>query len=246
MTPLLKPARPSESTVMDSLPLLRRKGTAMGRLSSYDVWHTRYYSGATFTGDFEMPVIEGTDEVPERLVRFSDSRSRKRDDQYAWVVPYEHDVKLNCVWKNAFRYEPDLLDHPGIISWDFSMYRAMPFSLQLWNCFRGRLLGSLHERMGGKCIPNIRPTDTRSLLYMFDELPTGSTVAMGTAGNLRDKTDREMFELYVRETVKRLHPRNIVVYGNAPERIFYAALDAGIHVIAFPTRTQLAHELEMA
>ena len=45
---------------MDSLPLLRRKGAAMGRLSSYDVWHTRYYSGATFTGDFEMPVIEGS------------------------------------------------------------------------------------------------------------------------------------------------------------------------------------------
>lgn len=143
----------------------------MGKLSTYDVWHTRYYHGATFAGDFEMPVIQGTDEVPKRLVRFSDSKSRKRDDLSAWVVPYEHDVKLRCMWRNVFKYEPGLLEHPGIISWDFSMYRNMPFALQYWNCFRGRLIGSLHERMGGACIPNIRPADERSFAYAFDGLP---------------------------------------------------------------------------
>lgn len=213
----------------------------MGKLSTYDIWHTRYYDGATFAGDFEMPVIQGTDRVPERVVRFSDSKSRKRDDPGAWVVPYEHDIKLRCMWRNAFKYEPELLEHPGIISWDFSMYRRMPFGLQFWNCYMGRLLGSLHERLSGECIPNIRPTDSRSFAYAFDGLPTEATVAMGTAGNLKDADDRAVFQMYVAETVKRLRPKNIVVYGNAPEDVFHMALDAGVNVVAFPTQTQRVH-----
>lgn len=213
----------------------------MGKLSTYDTWHTRYYNGATFVGDFEMPVIQGTDKVPERLVRFSDSKSRKRDDTGAWVVPYEHDVKLRCMWNNAFKYEPGLLEHPGIISWDFSMYRNMPFGLQYWNCFRSRLLGSLHERLGGVCIPNIRPTDARSFSYAFDGLPLEATVAMGTVGNLAHPDDRTVFEMYVRETVKRLHPVNIIVYGDAPEAIFRSALDAGVNVVAYPTQTHTVY-----
>lgn len=213
----------------------------MSKLSDYDIWHTRYYNGATFAGDFEMPVIQGTDKVPERLVRFSDSKSRKRDDPDAWVVPYEHDTKLRCMWRNAFKYEPALLEHPGIITWDFSMYRCMPFGLQFWNCYMGRLLGSLHERLGGECIPNIRPTDSRSLVYSFDGLPTEATVAMGTAGNLKGIDDRAVFQMYVVETVKRLRPKNIVVYGDAPEDVFYVALDAGVNVVAFPMQTQRVH-----
>lgn len=46
----------------------RRRGVSMPNLASYDVFRTRYYAGATYDGDFEMPVIEGTDRVPERLV----------------------------------------------------------------------------------------------------------------------------------------------------------------------------------
>ncbi|MCC6108672.1 MAG: DUF4417 domain-containing protein [Denitrobacterium sp.] len=214
----------------------------MGKLESYDVFHSRYYKGATYSGNFEMPVIEGTDEVPRGVIRFSDSRSRKRDDSEAWVVPYEHDIKIERVWRNAFRYMDGLLEHPGIVSWDFSMYRVMPFALQYWNCFRGRLIGSLYERCGGKCIPNIRPSDPRSYKYVFDGLPTDATVAMGTVGNLRDSMDRRVFRSCVAETVRRLRPKNIVVYGDAPEGIFSPAFDAGVNVISFATRTQQAHE----
>lgn len=213
----------------------------MSNLTTYDTWHTRYYDGATFAGDFEMPVIQGTDRVPERLVRFTGSRSCKRDDPGAWVVPYEHDAKLERVWNNAFDYMPGLLEHPGIVTWDFSMYRNMPFPLQQWNCFRGRLLGSLYERLGGECIPNVRPTDSRSLAYAFDDLPTEATIAMGTTGNLSHPDDRMAFGMYVSEVVRRLRPANIVVYGDAPDDLFRTALDAGVNVVEFPTATQLAH-----
>lgn len=218
----------------------------MPNLASSDVFRTRYYAGATYDGDFEMPVIEGTDRVPERLVRFSDSRSCKRNDPSAWVVPYEHDVKLRPFWRNAFKYMDGLLEHPGIVSWDFSMYRKMPFGLQFWKCFRGRLLGSLYERCGGVCIPNVRPTDRRSLAYSLDGLPTEATIAMGATGALATAEDRSVFAMYVEETVRRLRPKNIVVYGPAPEDVFRAALEAGSNVVSYPTQTGFAHHRRVA
>lgn len=218
----------------------------MGNLDSYDIFHARYYAGATYAGDFEMPVIEGTDQIPEDLIRFSDPKSRKRNNPNAWVVPYEHDVKLRPFWRNAFKYMDGLLEHPGIVSWDFSMYRNMPFALQYWNCFRGRLLGSLYERCGGTCIPNIRPSDSRSLSYCFDGIPTEATIAMGTLGALSSPDDKRAFAMYVKETVRRLRPKNLIVYGVAPENIFYAAFDAGCNVISYPTQAEIIHGSRVA
>ena len=216
----------------------------MSNLSNYDIFHSRYYHGATYAGDFEMPVIQGTDQIPEQLVRFSDSKSRKRNDPSAWVVPYEHDIKLRPMWRNAFKYMDELLEHPGIVSWDFSMYRNMPFGLQYWNCFRSRLIGSLYERCGGTCIPNVRPSDFRSLRYSLDGLPTEGTIAMGTLGALGTPIDRENFTRYVNETVKRLRPKNIIVYGTAPDDVFYAALEHRTNVLSYPTQTSIAHRKE--
>ncbi len=213
----------------------------MSSLASYDIFHSRYYLGATYAGDFEMPVIEGTDQIPDHVLRFSDSKSHTRDDMGAWVVPYEHDIKLRPFWRNAFKYMDRLLEHPGIVSWDFSMYRNMPFALQYWNCFRGRLLGSLYERCGGICIPNIRPSDSRSFAYAFDGLPTEATVAMGTLGALNTGEDKLAFAMYVNEATKRLRPKNVIVYGEAPEEIFRSALDAGCNIVSFPSQTALVH-----
>lgn len=218
----------------------------MGNLANYDIFHSRYYTGATYVGDFEMPKIEGTDQVPDRLIRFSDAKSRKRDDLNAWVAPYEHDVKLRPFWRNAFKYMDSLLEHPGIISRDFSMYRNMPFALQYWNCFRGRLLGSLYERCGGFCIPNVRPSDRRSYSYNFDGLPTEATISMGTLGAISTPEDEAIFTTYVDETVKRLRPKNIIVYGVAPDEVFRTALDAGCNVVSFPTQSSIAHKQKRA
>ena len=202
-------------------------------LSKYDVFHSNYYHGARYAGNFEMPIIEGTDEVPDKLIRFSDDKSKRRDDQSAWVAPYEHDIKLEPMWHNAFRYMDRLLQHPGIISWDFSMYRIMPWGLQFWNCYRSRLIGSLYERCGGICIPNLRPRVLRGPVYDFDGLPTHSTIAMSTHGCIKHCDDRAVFTSYVEAMVPILHPKTIVVHGSAPDDVFRSAIEDGAHIIAF-------------
>lgn len=198
-----------------------------------DVWHTNYYVGANFTGMYDMPVLSGTKKIPKSLIRFSDAINSSNNSFGSWVVPYEHDVYLERFWNNAEKYLPRLLKYEGIISWDFSMYRNMPLSLQYWNCFRGRLLGGLYERNGGVCIPNIRPSDSRSLKFNLLGVPRNTTVAMSTVGNLENPEDKEYFKHYVAEVVKQLNPSCIVVYGNANSQIFSSAIKTGIPIVEF-------------
>lgn len=132
--------------------------------------------------------------------------------------------------------------HPGIISWDFSMYRVMPWGLQLWNCYRSRLLGSRFERCRGVCIPNLRPRTLRDPICDFDGLPMRSTVAMSTHGCIRHRDDREVFATYVSTMVPILHPKTIVVYGRAPSDIFESALENGIEIVTFQSDFARAHQ----
>jgi len=218
----------------------------MSSLAKYDIFHSSYYHGIRYAGDFEMPVIEGTDKIPQALQRFSDAKSRKRSDNGAWVVPYENDKALRPMWRNAWRYMDRMLEHPGMFSWDFSMYRVMPWGLQYWNCFRSRLLGALYEHCGGECIPNIRPADSRSLVYSLDGLPTEASVGMSTFGAIGTPEDRAIFTRYVSKATRILRPKNIIVSGNAPDDIFYPARAAGVNVVVFPNNFQQAHPRKKA
>lgn len=65
---------------------------------------------------------------------------------------------------------------------------------------------------------------------------------MGTLGALSSQEDKMVFAMYVDEAVKRLRPKNILVYGTAPERIFHAALEAGCNIISYPTQSAIAHK----
>ena len=47
--------------------------------------------------------------------------------------------------------------------------------------------------------------------------------------------------MQIRETVKRLRPKNIIVYGPAPYTIFHDAYDVGVNVVSFPSHTALVH-----
>ena len=61
----------------------------------------------------------------------------------------------------------------------------------------------------------------------------GKTIAVGTHGCIKKKADKEYFKNGLAELVKRLSPKNIIVYGAAPDSIFKPYRDMGINIIAF-------------
>ena len=109
----------------------------------------------------------------------------------------------------------------------------MPLVMQMWNTYRGRALAAWLQDNDVEVIPNIRFNDERTYGFCFDGIEKDKTVAVGTHGCIKKKTDKEYFKNGLNELVKRLSPKNIIVYGAAPDNLFKPYRDMGINIIVF-------------
>ena len=209
------------------------------RKSCKDVWNAFLVSMACYAGLFEFPVIKPSRQVPNRLIAFSKAVSCKDYDQ--WVHFYEDDYLFERIWRNPKRYLQILKRFNGVILPDFSVYRDMPFVVQLWNIYRSRAIGFWLQENGIEVIANIRFGDWRTFRCSCDGVPQGCTIAVGTHGTLRHSDDKGYFAEGLEVAVKRLRPSTIVVYGAAPESIFGAYREMGIEIVRFDSDFALAH-----
>ena len=113
-----------------------------------DVFHSYLVSDAIYDGILEIPVIEPTDRLPDRLISFS--KAMRTDDYDQWVHFYEDDGGFERVWNRPNYYLPQLKKFSGIITPDFSLYRDMPLVMQQWNTYRGKALGHWWQTQGMK------------------------------------------------------------------------------------------------
>ena len=78
-----------------------------------DVFNAFLVALATYAGFFEIPVIQPTSWVPNRLVPFSKAISCRDHDQ--WVHFYEFDHLFERLWRNPRRYLPILKRFNGAL-----------------------------------------------------------------------------------------------------------------------------------
>ena len=205
-----------------------------------DVFNAFLVSLAYYAGLFEFPVIEPTYWVPNRLISFSKAVSSKDYDQ--WVHFFEDDYLFERIWRNPKRYLEILMRFNGVILPDFSVYRDMPFVMQLWNIYRSRAIGCWLQRNGVKVIVNIRYGDRRTYRCCCDGISEGCTIAVGSHGTLKQSDDRRFFVEGLDGVVRRLKPQTIIVYGRAPESIFGKYKAQGISVVQFDSSFAVSHE----
>ena len=55
-----------------------------------------------------------------------------------------------------------------------------------------------------------------------------------------NRADRAIFKAGLAQTVQRLSPKNIIVYGAAPDDIFGTCIESGINVIPFESEISKA------
>ena len=201
------------------------------RNSCRDVFNAFLVSAAHYAGIFEFPVIQPTHWIPNRLIPFSRAVSSKDHNQ--WIHFYEDDCSFERLWRNPRRYLEVLKRFNGVILPDFSLYRDMPFVMQLWNIYRSRAIGCWLQANGIKVIANIRFGDWRTYHYCCDGISQGCTIAVGTHGTLKQKDDRRIFTEGLSVVVRQLKPSVIVVYGSAPDSIFGRYKAAGIRIVQF-------------
>ena len=201
------------------------------RKNCRDVFNSFLVRFAKYAGLFEFPVIKPTNSIPNRLIPFSKAKSSKDYDQ--WVHFYEDDYLFENLWDNPQKYLEVLKRFNGVILPDFSLYRDMPFVMQLWNIYRSRAIGCWLQRNGVDVIPNLRYGDKRTYKFCCDGICKGGTIAIGTHGTLKNKEDRRIFIEGLIVVIKIIRPNVIVVYGSAPDEIFSTYRDQGIRIIHF-------------
>lgn len=209
------------------------------RKSCKDVFNAFLVRFAIYAGIFEFPVIQPTNEIPNRLIAFSKAIGCRECD--AWVHFYEQDCQFERLWRNPKRYLPILKRYNGVILPDYSVYRDMPFVMQLWNIYRSRAIGYWLQEHGIKVVVNVRWGDKRTYRVCCDGAGKGGTIAVGSLGCLKSPEDRRHFIAGLAVIVNRLDPQAIVVYGSAPDGIFCKYRSAGIRIIQFDPEIATAH-----
>lgn len=204
------------------------------------VFNTDIIEGNTPAGSMELPTIMRSDALPDRLISF-DKAIRSADvDQ--WVHFFIHDYQFTRIIRDPWRYLPILQRFDGVISPDFSIFWNYPLYLQLQSVARSREIGSWLQRNGVPVLPCVRWGKKETYEFAFDGIEPGGTVAVGTAGCMREKESRKVFEKGFPEMLDRLRPERIIVYGSAKNQVFSIAEAGGIEIKAFQTSTSLAFE----
>ncbi|MCF0241491.1 MAG: DUF4417 domain-containing protein [Treponema sp.] len=231
----------------------QREKTA--RRNCHDIWWNAFMvQGARFDKKYDIPDCPTTaKDKPKTIRTYSEAKSihkkklAKGEKNYfvdAYVCFYEDDQNFDGTggiwfrWKYALRILPHFA---GIITPDFSTNRDFPYFLRGWNTYRMRAFGYWYGKLGYHVINNVRWNTKESWKWCFLGIPQNSIVCVGTvASNLKNVGHRPYFEEGLREMVRVLTPKTIIVYGSARYPIFDEIREMGIEVIPFISRTNAA------
>lgn len=242
MTSLKRTLRPSEELTLfpieiagrssrasfDEFPAVVPPATVRDRR---DVMNGRLLEGLTIVGYFGIPRILGCDEIPEKLVAFSEAVSKSRQpDPEAWVHFYEDDYRFTRFWAKPEKYFDRLAAFAGVVSPDHSLYRNMPMAQQIGHTYQNQLLGARLQADGVPVIANVRMSGPDSVPYALAGIPQRSTLALGLHGCTDDKVNRADVIQEIKMICDACEPTSLVVYGSAEHGVLDYPLANGVAV----------------
>ena len=180
-----------------------------------------------------FPILKPVDVKPTGgLQQFSEIQSHP--DYSCGVHFFIDDYRFERVWQSPEKYTEILERHPFVIQTDFSTYTDMPKIMQMWNKWRNHLLAWYWQNVCGmEVVPNVMFGDDSSFDWVFDGIPTESTVCISSVGVSRNKEWFSDFCKGLDITIERLKPKRILFYGTMPK-----GYDFGdIEVMAFKTNS---------
>lgn len=189
-------------------------------------------------GELGLPTILRSNASPNSLIPFDKAVASK--DHKAWVHFFIHDCRFSRLLKDPWRYLPILARCDGVISPDCSVFWDYPLYRQIRSIGQSREIGAWLQRNGIPVIPCMRWGKKETYSFAFDGVEAGGTIAVGTAGGMREKETRKVFESGFGPMLDAVAPRRIVVYGSRSSHVFNEAERAGIEIVQFDTETAKA------
>ena len=205
-----------------------------------DVFKSRLVKNAILTQQYGFPILKKCEIIPEDAISFVDALRTTKFENF--IHFYIHDEEFERVWRTPERYLPLFKKFSGVISTDFSLYRELPLSMQIWNTYRNRAIGYWLQQNGVDVIPNIRWGDERTYHFAFEGISKGGTVSVSTNGCIRDKLDRYYFNKGLAKMVEVIEPDVIVNYSYTPDDIFKKYKDDGIKIVHLKGRFEKMKE----
>ena len=194
-----------------------------------DVFKSGLVEGAHFSPVYEFPLLKRAIYKPEKAIPFDRATRSTMYDH--WIHFYIHDSQFERIWNNPKQYLSLLKRFAGVITPDFSLYRALPLAMQIWNTYRNRAIAYWLQSNGVNIVPNIRWGDERTYPFAFEGIEQGGTVAVSTNGCIQKKIDCDYFSKGLACMVETLRPKTIVNYSYAPADIFGTYEKQGIEII---------------
>ncbi len=212
-----------------------------------DIWWNAFMVKSCIKWENDIPFCPTNKiEIPKDLIHWRDAvtlynKMIKEDKNFkfdSYVCFYIDDYKfdgINGIWFNYNKAIEILKHFAGIISPDFSTYADFPVHLKNWNTYRMRAFGYWCAEQGINVINNVRWSPD-SLNICFSGIPKNSVICLGVvASGLKKRENLAEYEYYLKEMVKRLKPKIILVYGSAKYTFFKDLQNQGIVVKSYQT-----------
>lgn len=212
----------------------------------YDVFNAERLQGATFTGDFEFPVIRGIklDIIPNQIVSLD--KLNKNNCKGSLVHEYVDDFKYDRVYTRSNKYLTLLKQAAVVIGIDHSTYRDLPLSEQIHSIYLNRATDFWWQRNGIRVIPNVSCGNEKTYTCFCNGIEPGTTIAMSSSGNKGRAVDRRYFTECVRLAIHKLLPYSILIHGPISAEVQGIADYYHVRLLRIPTRLELAHQRKAA
>ena len=188
-------------------------------------------------GKYDIPVVGyfGTD-LPDYLALYSNVQDYGKTLNTC-VTFFEYDGRfdsINGLWNAIIHKNQKLLNLYNerfkkvrfIVCPDYSITGDMPLCMQIFNIYRSRIVAMwLRENCGCTIIPNLRFNSKKSYEFCFDGIAYRSVLCLSILGLCSKQVDVQNLINGLHETIIRIRPRTIIVYGECTENKFYKIFD---------------------
>lgn len=222
------------NTIYRGGPLMSSSTNSQGIYPSYtDVFKAKDLTEAQFSVPYNFPLFEKTDIVPQKLIPFDKISNAKKEDYDAFVHFYMPDVSFEKIWKNPKKYIPQLKKFAGCILPDFSLCYDFPYPLQLFYCYRNRVLGFILNSNLIPVIMNVSFADSRTYDFCCNGIEQGGLIATGSLGTMKNPENRSTFTTGLKYVIRRLKPCALLIYGSVSDEIIETCRNSNTELHVF-------------
>ena len=124
---------------------------------------------------------------------------------------YKWDNKLECYYKNPYKYVDKLKQYKFIFTPDYSVFLLSNPNVQRYDIFRSRWTGNFYQRKGCVVYPGAGWGGKETYSWCFAGLPCNATLSISTLGTFTEHK-KAFLDGYF-ELLKQKNPENILCYG---------------------------------